>query len=246
MPLFCLNQLLHNDKQEFTSSMRMYSVILPAIIASLCATGCSLLLVRRGPSPRLRYLTLTVGLMSFAQTANLLHIQGVWTGGSLYVVHVHQSLVAGLSLLAMYLLGVEIYDRNFTDRRLRLAEHELLMANGMQSTEVQPFQPPQQAEEPQPFGLIALAGHVGFSRGLAMETTLVRCEACLNSVYELAASWQELYAARVERRAEDAALERLVKAQRTRLQHESASGHAVIDKLAATPDPLALTMISRP
>ena len=226
--------------------MQIYSVILPTIIASLCATGCSLLLVRRGPSPRLRYLTLTVGLMSFAQTANLLHMQGVWTGGTLYVVHIHQSLVAGLSLLAMYLLAVEVYDRNFTDRRLRLAEHELLVMGARQTTQVQPVvrverstqsQPvpvavamPLPMDEPQPFGLIALAAHVGFSKGLRMEPEPERCEICLHTIHELGSAWQELYVARVGRRAEGPALERLARAQRMRLQHESTSGHAIVDK----------------
>lgn len=226
--------------------MQMYSVILPTIIASLCATGCSLLLVRRGPSPRLRYLTLTVGLMSFAQTANLLHMQGVWTGGSLYVVHIHQSLVAGLSLLAMYLLAVEVYDRNFTDSRLRLAEHELLAMSAKQTMAVQLWTPAQKSSvpatvpvsapvqtpvaAPQPFDLIALAAHVGFSRGLCMEPEPERCEICLHTIHELGSAWQELYVARIERRAEGPALERLARVQRMRLQHETASGHAIIDR----------------
>lgn len=237
--------------------MPMYSVILPTIIASLCATGCSLLLVRRGPSPRLRYLTLTVGLMSFAQTANLLHMQGVWTGGSLYVVHVHQSLVAGLSLLAMYLLAVEVYDRNFTDRRLRLAEHELLTMSVKQTTTaVQPWKAPGQGVSvqvqaqapvaaPQPFDLIALAAHVGFSRGLCMEPEPERCEICLHTIHELGSSWQELYVARIERRAEGPALERLARVQRMRLQHETASGHAIIDREVSQPRPVAAITAAR-
>lgn len=237
--------------------MQMYSVILPTIIASLCATGCSLLLVRRGPSPRLRYLTLTVGLMSFAQTANLLHIQGVWTGGSLYVVHVHQSLVAGLSLLAMYLLAVEVYDRNFTDRRLRLAEHELLTMSAKQTTTaVQPWAAPAQGVSvpvqaqapvaaPQPFDLIALAAHVGFSRGLYMEPEPERCEICLHTIHELGSSWQELYVARIERRSEGPALERLARVQRMRLQHETASGHAIIDRESIHPRAVAAITASR-
>lgn len=231
--------------------MQVYSVILPTIIASLCATGCSLLLVRRGPSSRLRYLTLTVGLMSFAQTANLLHMQGVWTGGSLYVVHVHQSLVAGLSLLAMYLLAMEVYDRNFTDRRLRLAEHELLTMSAKQTTTaVQRWalaaqgvavqaQPQTAVAAPQPFDLIALAAHVGFCRGLGMEREPERCEICLHTIHELGSAWQELYEARMERRAEGPALERLARVQRMRLQHETASGHAIIDLRSTHPRAVA-------
>lgn len=224
--------------------MQMYSVILPTIIASLCATGCSLLLVRRGPSRRLRYLTLTVGLMSFAQTANLLHMQGLWDGGSLYVVHVHQSLVAGLSLLALYLLSVEVYDRNYTDRRLRLTEHELLSARVAQTaaataataapaTVRKPIAllpaPVRHDPGPQPFGLLALAASVGSSRGLSPAPSEDHCETCLATIHELAAGWQALYAARVERRSETAARDRLSRAMRARLQHETAAGHAILD-----------------
>ncbi|MBL8218065.1 MAG: hypothetical protein JNL62_02490 [Bryobacterales bacterium] len=227
--------------------MQMYSVILPTIIASLCATGCSLLLVRRGPSRRLRYLTLTVGLMSFAQTANLLHMQGLWAGGSLYVVHVHQSLVAGLSLLALYLLSVEVYDRNYTDRRLRLTEHELLgfrtiQAAGARKASAVERTPnarpaallpaPVMAQDPgpQPFGLLALAANLGSSRGLSPAPSEGHCETCLSIIHELAAGWQAFYAARVERRPENAARDRLARAMRSRLHHEAASGHDIMDE----------------
>ena len=199
--------------------MQIYSMILPTIIASLCATGCSLLLVRRGPSRRLRYLTLTVGLMSFSQTANLLHIQGVWTGGSSYVVNVHQSLVAGLSLLAMYLLAAEVYDRNLTDRRLRLAEHELLMAGGRR-------------EKAEPAGLLSLVQHVGTSKGLSVAATVNCCGECLGIMKEIAASWQGLYfvkAGDAGREQEDLARERLAQALRARLDHEISCGHDVVE-----------------
>jgi len=227
--------------------MQMYSVILPTIIASLCATGCSLLLVRRGPSRRLRYLTLTVGLMSFAQTANLLHMQGLWAGGSLYVVHVHQSLVAGLSLLALYLLSVEVYDRNYTDRRLRLTEHELLSFRTVQAADARtaptaerrPIARPvallpapvvARNPGPQPFGLLALAANIGSSRGLSPARSEGHCETCLATIHELAAGWQAFYAARVEGRSETAARDRLARAMRSRLHHEAASGHDIMDE----------------
>ncbi|HUQ90531.1 MAG TPA: hypothetical protein VM120_02545 [Bryobacteraceae bacterium] len=101
----------------------MYSVLL-TMVASLAATGCSILLLRRGPTPRLRLLALTVGLMSLCQSASLLHSQGVWAIGW-PVAQSHQALAASLSFVAIYILGAEIYDRNQTDRKLRLAEYEI-------------------------------------------------------------------------------------------------------------------------
>jgi hypothetical protein len=86
----------------------MYTPVAPMVIANLTATGCALLLVRRGPSPRLRLLTLTVGMMSLAQTSSFLYAQGIWTGGQLYMQHAHHGVMAGFSVLAIYLLGKEI------------------------------------------------------------------------------------------------------------------------------------------
>jgi hypothetical protein len=103
----------------------MLSVIIPTIIANLATTGCALLLVRRGPTRRLKTLTLTVGLMSLAQTAGCLHAQGLLMGTAPYLAQVHQLLAAGLSLIAIFLLAREVFDRGLMDRKLRLAEHEI-------------------------------------------------------------------------------------------------------------------------
>lgn len=125
----------------------MNSSVMPMVIANLTATGCALLLTRRGPSPRLRLLTLTVGMMSLAQTTSFLYAQGVWTGGQLYMQHVHHELMAGFSLLAIYLLGKEILDRNLTDKRLRLAEHEAIRVECRQTAQWQSIAK-QQVTEP--------------------------------------------------------------------------------------------------
>jgi hypothetical protein len=101
------------------------SVIIPTIIANLATTGCALLLVRRGPTRRLKTLTLTVGLMSLAQTAGCLHAQGLLMGSAPYLAQVHQLLAASLSLIAIALLAREVFDRGLMDRKLRLAEHEI-------------------------------------------------------------------------------------------------------------------------
>ncbi len=98
----------------------------PIIVANLLATGCSLLLIKRGPTKRLRLLSLTVGLMALSQSALLLQSAGVCRGGTAEAVGFHQALTGALSLLAIYLLGLEIYDRNFTDKRLRLAEYDAM------------------------------------------------------------------------------------------------------------------------
>lgn len=102
-----------------------YSLLFPMVIANMTATGCSLLLLRRGPSRRLRLLTLDVGLMTLAQNSYVLFANGIWTGGSFYTQHLHHLLVTALSLLAIYILRMEACDRNYTDRKLRLLEHEL-------------------------------------------------------------------------------------------------------------------------
>lgn len=102
----------------------MYS----AILANLLATGCAILLVRRGPSPRLRQLTLVVGIVSLSQTAALLHAQGIWYLAP-QLTTIHQLLAAAFSLCALHLLRREIADRNLTDRRLRLAEYEAVQLN---------------------------------------------------------------------------------------------------------------------
>ena len=100
-------------------------MILTTVIANLLATGSALLLMRRGPTPRLRLLVLTVGLMSLAQTASYIQAHGAWTPFSGVLADFDHLTVGALSLLAIYLLGQEIYDRRGTDRRLRLAEHAL-------------------------------------------------------------------------------------------------------------------------
>ena len=99
-------------------------MILTTILANLLSTGCAVLLVRRGPTPRLRLLTLVVGLASLSQTAAFLHAQGIWHSGT-SVAQMHQLLVGALSLCALHLLSLEIRDRNLTDRKLRLTEYEL-------------------------------------------------------------------------------------------------------------------------
>lgn len=96
------------------------------ILVNLLATGCAILLIKRGPTKRLKLLTLTVGLMALSQSAALLGTVRACDGTPAISIEAHLSLTGLLSLLAMYLLGLEIYDRNLTDRRLRLSEYEAM------------------------------------------------------------------------------------------------------------------------
>jgi hypothetical protein len=104
------------------------TVLTSTALAHFLTTGCALMLIRRGPNRRLRLLTVTVGLMSLSQTIMLLQSGGLWQTSSMFFTGSHQVLIGALSLLAIHLLGREIWDRNHTDRRLRLVEHETARA----------------------------------------------------------------------------------------------------------------------
>jgi hypothetical protein len=104
------------------------TMLTSTVLAHFLTTGCALMLIRRGPNRRLRLLTVTVGLMSLSQTIMLLQCGGLWQTSSIYLAGIHQALIGGLSLLAIHLLGKEIYDRKHTDQRLRLIEHETASA----------------------------------------------------------------------------------------------------------------------
>jgi hypothetical protein len=82
----------------------------------------ALRLLGRRPNRRLRHLVLAVTIISITQTVVFLcH----WQGQSLsQAVGVLQQCITSMgTLAALYLLWVEIRDRNRTDHLLRLAEH---------------------------------------------------------------------------------------------------------------------------
>ncbi|MBV6430321.1 MAG: hypothetical protein IANPNBLG_00430 [Bryobacteraceae bacterium] len=106
-------------------------MVFTTILANLLATGCALLLVHRGPSRRLKLLAFTVGLMSLSQTAALLHTVGIWSVPAVGVARLHELLVAGLALQAIYLLGQEVYEQNYKDRKLRLIEFDFMRPLGI-------------------------------------------------------------------------------------------------------------------
>jgi hypothetical protein len=231
----------------------MNSAVAPMVIANLIATACALMLVRRGPSPRLRLLTLTVGLMSLAQTTHFLHTQGIWTGGRLYMESIHHMLVAALSLLAIYLLGTEIYDRNLTDRRLRLAEHEMLTPNPappvQRKSNGEVKEAPAKAEktvkEQESVGELRVNGRTAplvvtpvepVRRNAMHDSTVCAadCEECLAIVKRIANAWSSLYEelhAKAEGRngvPSETSKYELVSSLRARLEHSMRSGHSVI------------------
>lgn len=146
-------------------------MVLTTILANLLSTGCAVLLVRRGPSPRLRLLTMVVGLASLSQTAAFLHAQGIWQIGT-GITTLHQLLVGALSLCAIHLLSREIRDRNLTDRKLRLTEHELVVLQNRAQQPVAKVAPPPPPAIPEEYratvGLLSLFSALNENRGLAL------------------------------------------------------------------------------
>jgi len=100
-------------------------MVLLAVIANLMAAGCAMLLIRKGSTRRLRLLVLVVGLMSLGQTVLCLQATGVINLQLLSALPLHVVITAGLSLHSVYLLGLEVRERNLNERRMRLVEHEL-------------------------------------------------------------------------------------------------------------------------
>lgn len=96
---------------------------LSTIVVNVLTTTSVLLLLGRHQNRRLRYLVLTIGIVSVSQTAAyVFKLQG--DGFSRTVSSFQQFVTALASMAAVYLLWREISDRNRTDRMLRLTEHE--------------------------------------------------------------------------------------------------------------------------
>jgi arginine exporter protein ArgO len=93
------------------------------LTANFLSLVWALKLLGRQPNRRLRHLVLTVCVVSVSQTvAFLCHLQGQ---SLLQAASALQQCVTSMgTMAAVYLLWVEIRDRNRTDQMLRLAEHE--------------------------------------------------------------------------------------------------------------------------
>lgn len=83
----------------------------------------ALKLLGRQPNRRLRRLVVIVSIVSISQSvAFLCHLQGQSLQQAALVLQ--QCVTSMGTMAAVYLLWVEIRDRNTTDQMLRLAEHE--------------------------------------------------------------------------------------------------------------------------
>jgi hypothetical protein len=101
----------------------MDTMALLLISANALTLIWALRLLIRQPNRRLRHLVLTVSIVSVSQTvAFLCHMQGQTLMQAAAVVQ--QCVTSMGTFAAVYLLWVEIRDRNRTDQMLRLAEHE--------------------------------------------------------------------------------------------------------------------------
>lgn len=202
----------------------MNSISTLTVIAGLCATGSSLLVLRHGPSRRLRLMVLTSGLVSLSQTATLLHILGIWGSGETYAIYLHQLLVAMLSMMSIYLLATESRDRKAADVRLRLAEHELMHAK--------PAMADMTAATQSSVDCVSLLKEVRRADGRSREV----CAHCVEAAQEIAEAWNKITDALAHHGGPTdtgtelgrAKLE-LAAALRKRWLHESEASHDVLD-----------------
>jgi hypothetical protein len=93
------------------------------LLTNVLTIAWALRLLGRRPNRRLRHLVLTVSIVSMTQTvAFLCHLQG---RSLLQAAIILQQCVTSMgAMAAVYLLWIEVRDRNRTDHLLRLAEHE--------------------------------------------------------------------------------------------------------------------------
>jgi hypothetical protein len=101
----------------------MNGMAVALMVANVLTVVWALKLLGRQPNRRLRHLVLTVSIVSISQTvAFLCHLQGqsLWQAATV----LQQCVTSMGTMAAVYLLWVEIRDRNRTDQMLRLAEHE--------------------------------------------------------------------------------------------------------------------------
>lgn len=92
-------------------------------------------LLGRHPNRGMRYLVLAVSIVSLSQTVLFIcHLQG---RSFMEAASVLLQCVTSMSTMAaVYLLWVEIRDRNRTDQMLRLAEHQNQVTEGRQMRRV--------------------------------------------------------------------------------------------------------------
>ena len=93
------------------------------VLTNVLTLAWALKSLGRQPNRHLRLLVLTVSIVSISQTvAFLCHLQGQSMSQAASVLQ--QCVTSMGTMAAVYLLWVEIRDRNRTDQMLRLSEHE--------------------------------------------------------------------------------------------------------------------------
>lgn len=215
----------------------MLSVMIPTLIANLATTGCALLMVRKGPTRRLKILTFTVGLMSLAQTASFFHSQGLYAAGVVAISYANQILAAGLSLVAIIVLTREIYDRAQMDRKLRLVEFdspapavETGSPNAAETSaeQIELHQTSVRATTDLLMMLTAVSSDDSAAPAAAKAGSQIEgCPRCQQIAREMAAAWLEvhLYLENKELDRLNNARLRVSRALQTKRQHELRSGH---------------------
>jgi hypothetical protein len=99
--------------------------ILSSVVAYLLSSACALLLVRRRfRNPRLRGLSIVIGMLPLLQALSLLNQRGLNLFGLNHVTDLVDLFVSMLCLWSIHLLDVESRDRQQTDMKLRLVESE--------------------------------------------------------------------------------------------------------------------------
>lgn len=201
----------------------MLSVILPTVIANLATTGCALLMVRKGPTRRLKILTFTVGLMSLAQTASFL------TG----IPAAYQVLAASLSVVALFVLAREIHDRVKMDRKLRLTETELPVPT-VRTKAARAQSELHGASVQATTDLLLMLNAVSAeeaSEAPAPSAHIEECLHCQHIAREMASAWLELHVYMENKEADPdrlhAARLKVSRAMQTQRQHELRSCHVL-------------------
>ncbi|MBL8216770.1 MAG: hypothetical protein JNK87_38980 [Bryobacterales bacterium] len=100
--------------------------ILSSVVAYLLTSACAILLVRRRfTNPRLRGLTMVIGMMPFLQAVSLLSERGVgFLGLRNEIGDLVDLFVSLLCLWSIHLLDEESRDRRSVDLRMRLMESD--------------------------------------------------------------------------------------------------------------------------
>jgi len=100
-----------------------------ALISSLIAYGltafcAAVLLRRRGPNWRLRWLATALGALALLQAGMMLWERGIWLAQNRTIADLLNIVISAFCLIAIRVLDVENRDRQRTDMQLRLVESE--------------------------------------------------------------------------------------------------------------------------